>query len=316
MQRCAIVVGAGGQDGHYLCRELTTRGDRVVRIARSGIYGDMSQRPLDILNADAVADLVREVLPDEIYYLAAHHHSSQEGTGSLRALLDESYQIHCVGLQNCLNAMSVVRRETRLFYAASSLIFGDPAESPQTEDTPMAPFCAYGVTKLNGVGLCRAYRANEGLFASAGILYNHESPLRHRDFVRRKIACAVADIYRGRGSRLELGALDAQVDWSAAEDVVRAMMAMLSVDEPRDFIVASGVLHTVRDFVARAFSLVGLDYRDHILEVPRILHRPLRKRPLCGDSKRLRLATGWQPKLSFDDLVELLVQAELTGEKQ
>src|ERR1700731_4932444 len=118
MQRCAIVVGAGGKDGQYLCRELAARGDRVVRIARDGVYGgDISKRPVDILNVDAVADLVREALPDEIYYLAAHHHSSQEGTGSLRALLDESYNIHCVGLQNFLNAMSV---ETRLFYAASS----------------------------------------------------------------------------------------------------------------------------------------------------------------------------------------------------
>src|SRR3984893_19501105 len=128
MQRCAIVVGAGGQDGHYLCRELTTRGDRVVRVGRNGVYGDMSKRPFDVLNVDAVSTLVREVLPDEIYYLAAHHHSSQEGTGSLRALLDESYEIHCVGLQNCLNAMSVGRREARLFYAAFSLIFiGTPA---------------------------------------------------------------------------------------------------------------------------------------------------------------------------------------------
>jgi len=316
MSRCSVVIGAGGQDGHYLCRELTTRGDRVIRIARTGVYGDVAKGPLDILDAEGVAELVREVLPDEIYYLAAHHHSSQEGAGSLRTLLVESYNIHCVGLQNCLNAMSTVRREARLFYAASSLVFGDPTESPQTEDTPMAPFCAYGVTKLNGIGLCRAYRASEGLFACAGILYNHESPLRHRDFVTRKVACAVADIYRGHGSRLELGALDAQVDWSAAEDVVRAMMAMLSLDEPREYIVASGALHTVRDFVARAFSVVGLDYRDHIVETPGILHRRLRKRPLCGDSKRLRMATSWQPKLSFDDLVELMVRSELTGEKQ
>jgi len=165
MQRCAVVIGAGGQDGHYLCRELTTRGDRVIRVDRNGVYGDMAKRLMDILNVEAVAELVREVLPDEIYYLAAHHHSSQEGTGSLCTLLDESYNIHCVGLKNFLNAMNRVRREARLFYAASSLVFGDPPEVPQTEDTPMAPFCAYGVTKLNGIGLCRAYRANEGLFA-------------------------------------------------------------------------------------------------------------------------------------------------------
>lgn len=316
MQRCAIVVGAGGQDGYYLCRELTTRGDRVIRVGRNGVYGDMPNRALDILDAEAVVDLVRDAQPDEIYYLAAYDHSSQEGTGSLGTLLDESHNVHCVGLKNFLNAMSIARPGTRLFYAASSLVFGDPPEVPQTEDTPMAPFCAYGVTKLNGIGLCRAYRVNEGLFVCAGILYNHESFLRHRNFVTRKIVCAVAEILRGSGSRLELGALDAQVDWSAAEDVVLAMMAILSLDEPQDFIVASGSLHTVRDFVARAFLVVGLDYRDHVLEAPGILHRPLRKRPLCGDSTRLRTSTGWQPKLSFDDLVESMVRSELDKKEQ
>lgn len=312
--RCSIVVGAGGQDGHYLCRELKARGDRVVRVEREGVSGDAEKRQMNILDAGAVRNLVGEATPDEIYYLAAHHHSSQQDPGSLRALLEQSYAVNCIGLLNFLDAMRAVRRDARLFYAASSLVFGDPERAPQNEETPMAPICAYGITKLQGMGLCRVFRANEGLFACAGILYNHESPRRDRSFVTRKIACAVADIHRGREDSLELGALDTEVDWSAAEDVVLAMMAMLSLDEPHDLIVASGVLHSIRDFAARAFAVAGLDYRRHVVETPGLLHRSSRRRPLCGDSRRLRTATGWRPKLSFDALVERMVRSELESQ--
>lgn len=310
--RCSVVVGAGGQDGQYLCDKLAERGDRVIRVYRTALSGDIDSRPMDILDCGAVTDLVREAVPNEIYYLAAYHHSSEEAVGPLRTLLDKSYGVHCVGLQNFLDAMSGYQRQSRLFYAASSLVFGDPKVAPQTEDTPMVPFCAYGITKLNGIGLCRAFRCNEGLFACAGILYNHESPLRGSNFVTRKIARGVADIFYGRGTRLELGGLDTRVDWSAAEDVVLAMMAMLSMDEPQDLVVSSGTLHTIREFVELAFSVVGLNYRDHVVEVPGIVQRPVRKHSLCGDSTRLRKVTGWQPRLSFKSLVESMVRSELT----
>ncbi len=314
--RCALVVGASGQDGYYLCRELEARGDRVVRVDRGGVAGEYGRHPLDILDAAAVMNLVAEAAPDEIYYLAAHHHSSQQDAGSLRALIEKSHETHCVGLLNILDAMTAVRRQARLFYAASSLVFGDPARTPQDEDTPMAPDSAYGITKLLGIGLCRAYRINEGLFACAGILYNHESPRRGRHFVTRKIACAVADIKRGHGAPLELGALDAQVDWSAAEDVVVAMMAMLALERPEDLVISSDVLHSVRDFAARAFDVVGLDYRGHVVENAGLLRRQARRHPLCGDSRRLRAATGWQPEISFENLVERMVRAELDSQVQ
>jgi GDPmannose 4,6-dehydratase len=309
--RCALVVGASGQDGYYLCRELEARGDRVIRVTRNGVVGDRARQPLDILDAAAVRRLVGETAPDEIYYLAAYHHSSQQDAGSLRALIEKSHDIHCTGLLNFLDAMTVVRRQARLFYAASSLVFGDPRRVPQDEDTPMAPVCAYGITKLLGMGLCRAYRSNEGLFACAGILYNHESPRRAPHFVTRKIARAVADIKRGQAKPLEMGALDARVDWSAVEDVVAAMTAMLAMDSPQDLVIASGVLHSVRDFAAHAFGVAGLDYRQHVVEKPELLHRSPRKQPLCGDTRRLRAATGWQAKVSFEELVERMVRAEL-----
>jgi GDPmannose 4,6-dehydratase len=313
---CSIVIGAGGQDGQYLCRDLKARGDRVARIGREGVYGDAEPRPIDILNRESVRLLVKDLAPDEIYYLAAHHHSSQEEAGSLGNLYRHSYAVHCTGLLNFLEAMCAVRRQARLFYAASSLVYGNPLEVPQSEDTPMLPTCAYGVTKLQGIGLCRAFRVNEGLFACSGILYNHESPLRAPQFVTRRIANAVSSIHRGSRAPLKLGALDAQVDWSAAEDVVMAMIAMLSLHEPQDFVVGSGVLHSVREFAEHAFSLVGLDYKKFVFEDPALLHRSPRKNALCADIRRIRASTGWQPKRSFEQMIEDMVCSELESSKQ
>jgi GDPmannose 4,6-dehydratase len=175
----------------------------------------------------------------------------------------------------------------------------------------MRPVCAYGVTKLFGMGLCEIYRRDFGLFCSAGILFNHESPLRQPRFVTRKISRAVAAIKRGAQRELSLGSLDTQVDWSAAEDFVEAMRLTLAIDRPQDFVFASGELRSLRDFCEIAFSAAGLDYRDYVKTDPTLLMRSARRVPLHGNPQRLMAETGWQPKISFEQLVTAMVQADL-----
>lgn len=310
--RRAIIVGAGGQDGTYLREHLAALGYTVIGINRDHVVSGSERRAFSIVDSAAVAGLLAAEKPHEIYYLAAHHHSSQESTETLRRLVDMSYDAHCRGLLNVLDAIVTVSPSTRLFYAASSLVFGEPATSPQTEDTPIAPICAYGVTKAAGMDYCSLYRREKGVFCCSGILYNHESPRRATRFVTRKIVQAVRAIKADRGAKLMVGDLDVQVDWSFAGDVVRAMHAMLQTDSPRDFVIASGTLHTVREFVDRAFSAVQLDYREHVVLASGLLQRNSRKIPLRGDAGRLRATTGWSPRVSFEGLVDMMVQAEMT----
>lgn len=311
--RRAIVVGAGGQDGSYLTEHLASLGYAVIGITHGTLAVGVARRPFNILDAQGVVDLIRTERPDEIYYLAAHHHSSQENTESLRQLIDLSYDVHCRALLNFLDAIVAVSPMTRLFYAASSLVFGEPSVSPQNEDTPLAPICAYGITKATGIGLCRLYRRDQGIFCCFGILFNHESPRRAPRFVTRKIVQAVRAVQADRSNKLVLGDLDAQVDWSYAGDVVRAMQAMLQLDAPTDFVIASGTLHSVRNFAELAFQTAQLDYRDHVVQASGTLPRAVRKIPLHGDPNRLRSATGWRPGVSFEELVDMMVRAEMAA---
>ena len=310
--RSAVVVGALGQDGTLLSSYLLSQGYRVVAVTRQGVLKpDGSVDPLDLLNASEVEAFVAATLPDEVYFLAAHHHSSDENVGDLGTLLQQSYETHGLRFLSLLQASARYSPRTRLFYASSALVFGHPESSPQDETTPMRPACAYGVTKSFGMGLCEIFRRDHGLFCSAGILFNHESPLRQQRFVSSKIAKAVVAIKNGIQTELVLGSLDAEVDWSAAADFVRAMPAVLALDTPQDFVFASGKLHSLREFCAIAFSTVGLDFRDHVRVAEELVVRKPRAIPLHGNPERLMRATGWRPEISFEQLVSGLVQAEM-----
>jgi GDPmannose 4,6-dehydratase len=310
-RRTAMVFGAGGQDGTYLSQFLESEGARVIKITRARVQADSDvQPPVNLADPSAVKMLVSSARPDEIYYLAAYHHSTQQGTDELSGLFDKSFEVHCTGYRNVLDAVAELRLPSRVFYAASALVFGYPEQCPQSETTPMSPVCAYGVTKAAGVGIGRVYRCERELYACAGILYNHESPLRRPVFVTRKIVRAVAEIVRGQRSTLQLGSLSARVDWGAAEDYVRAMVHILRLPGPGDYVTATGELHSVRDFAERAFAVAGLDYRNYVTEAPELVQRRVRSTPLCGDARRLR-ATGWQPEISFGTLIRRMVEAEL-----
>ncbi|NRQ35800.1 GDP-mannose 4,6-dehydratase [Nonomuraea sp. NN258] len=286
----SLVVGAYGQDGTLLRELLARRGDDVVAVGR----GDA-----DITRGEEVSGLVKEVAPDEVYLLAAVQGSAQDAPSDPRA----SYEVNVLPVTYFAESLLAHAPAARLFYAASSHVFGEPDTPVQDESTPLRPTTLYGITKAAGLLHCRAYR-RQGLFVSAGILYNHESPLRRPDFVSRKIVRAAA-----RGEQVTLGSLAATVDWGHAPDYVAAMAAILRAPEPDDFVVATGEPHTVGEFAAIAFGLAGLDWRDHVREDPAVLRR--NGGPLIGDASRLRAATGWRPTVNFPDMVRHLLEAEL-----
>jgi GDPmannose 4,6-dehydratase len=312
-RRRAVVVGAAGQDGRLLCGELENDDYEVVRVERAGIRRqDGFLQPFDIRDADAAGQLVRDFAPDEIYYLAAHHHSSEESGGDLAVLLKESFAVHCFGLAHVLEAIAG-RGRGRLFYASSSLVFGHPDTAPQNELTPFRPVCAYGTTKAAGMGICEIYRRERGVFCCSGILFNHESSYRSPQFVTKKIVTGAVDIHLGLRSQLTLGSLEAEVDWGAAADYVRAMRAVLSADHPEDFVIATGVVRRVKDFVEAVFSMLGMRYDQYVKETPELVHRAVRKIPLVGDATKLRRVTGWSPEIEFHDMIRDMVQQELAS---
>jgi GDPmannose 4,6-dehydratase len=308
----AIVVGAYGQDGRLLCDELENNHYEVTRIGRTTVCtGVDSTRPFDIRDAAAVDQLVETTAPDEIYYLAAHHHSAEESTGDTATLLRESLTVHCLCLVNFLSAIQRRRSTARLFYASSSLVFGYPDEAPQDENTPRHPVCAYGTTKLAGMNICDIYRREHGVFCCSGILFNHESPYRSPEFVSKKIVSGAVNIYLGRQNELTVGSLGAQADWGAAADYIAAMRAILSLPEPTDFVVATGKPHSVRDFARAAFSALGFGYEQYVREDFGLVQRPIRRVPLVGNAAKLRSSTGWFPQVEFETMIHEMVQQEL-----
>lgn len=295
-----VVVGSAGQDGRIL-REQLRGAAAVVGVDRTELHAEGTgwASPVDVLDFASVASLVRDFAPDELYYLAAHHHAAEDQPEPAHLLVRTSLDVHVVGWTHALEAIGAHAPRCRAFYASSSHVFGAPASPTQDESTPVAPTGVYGITKAAGMHVARLYRAR-GVFASCGILYNHESVLRGPSFLSAKIAAAARE-----RTRVRLGRLDATVDWGFADDTVRAMRAILAHESPGDFVVATGIPHTVRDFASAAFASVGLDWRDYVEEDVSVLRKP--QATLVGDARKLREATGWSPSVTFDQMVARLV---------
>jgi GDPmannose 4,6-dehydratase len=308
----ALIIGSGGQDGRLLSERLEREGCAVVGVERNRVTrtGAASGPPTDILDPLAIDSLIASFSPDAIFYLAAYHHSAED-----KSLPDDlelyvrSHDVHVRGLIHVLEAIRKHAPLGRLFYAASSHCFGEPPTGVQDESTPLRPRCAYGITKTAGVGLCRMYRANHRVHASAGFFYNHESSLRARKFLSTKIVSAAAEISRGRRDKLVLGDLSARVDWGFAPDYVDAMIRIVRQEVAEDYVIATGQSHSVEEFLTVAFSRVGLDWRQYVEVEPTIIGKP--RTALVGDSTKLRSVTGWSPSVTFQQMVELLVDAEL-----
>jgi GDPmannose 4,6-dehydratase len=303
----ALIIGVTGQDGTLLAQQLESQGIDLAGLSSAGMVGADGR----VIQAGKLTDpeFMRQVVqaspPSHVFYLAAHHHSSQDAELAKDAgLWKSSLDVQVLGLVNVLEALRRFAREARLFYAASSHIFGTPAESPQNEKTLPVPNNVYGATKKMGIDVCHYYRRQHGIFASVGILYNHESVYRKEKFLSQKIIRGALEIKSGRAKSLVLGDLSARVDWGYAPDYVDAMVRILTLAEPGDFVIATGEAHTVRDFVSLVFEKLGLDYREWVAEDPSIIRKS--NAVLIGNASKLRRETGWAPSLSFPEMVRLL----------
>ncbi|WP_043646470.1 GDP-mannose 4,6-dehydratase [Fundidesulfovibrio putealis] len=309
--KCALIVGCQGQDGSLLRDLLIGRDYAVTGLSRQSVHmpdGGQSP-PVDVADPSAVAETIREARPDEIYYLAAFHHSSQQtAVNDTRATWAASMAVNASGPVNFLEAVRQHAPDARFFYAGSCLAYGTPGETPQTEETCFRPACVYGISKATGAHAVRHYREKHGLFAVTGILFNHESHLRPDHFLSRKIVRAAWRIMRGEKRELLLGDLSARADWGYAPDFVEAFWATLQAENPDDYVVATGKLHGVRDWVEKTFALAGLDWQNHVREEPGLAVRG--RAPLVGDATRIRERCGWTPATDFDHMVELMFEHE------
>ncbi|HET7571943.1 MAG TPA: GDP-mannose 4,6-dehydratase [Gaiellaceae bacterium] len=311
----ALVTGIAGQDGSYLAELLLERGYEVAGVVRGegdarGNLAAVRDRVrifrADLLDRAALTAALREHRPQEVYNLASPSFVPRSWEHPV-----ETAEFAAVGVTSLLEAVREVDPAIRIYQASSSEIFGDPRESPQDEATPLAPVTPYGVAKAYGHFIAGSYRRRYGLHVSCGILYNHESPRRPLEFVPSKVADGAARVSLGQAEQLVLGDLDAERDWGYARDYVEAMWLMLRQDEPDDYVVASGELHTVRELVEVAFAHVGLDWRDHVRSDPALVRGAAELHRLVGDPSRARERLGWTPRVGFEQLVRLLVDAAL-----
>lgn len=304
----ALITGVTGQDGSYLAELLLAREYEVFGTTRRAVTIEgVTILAADLLEPQTLRSAIAEARPHELYHLAAPAFvpdSWNEPGKTLAAIAG--------GTATVLAAARACDPPPRVWVTTSSEVFGDAGESPQNERSPMRPSSPYGVAKLAAHGLIGAMRRRFALFACSGITYNHESPRRSPLFLPRKVTSGVAAIKLGLGSQLTLGDLDAVRDWSHAEDVVRAAWLALQVDEPQDYVVASGVGRTVRDLVQTAFAHVGLDWREHVRVNPDFVRPPEPVAPV-GDPTLVRSRLGWVPRHSFDDLVAEMVDADLAA---
>ena len=311
----ALITGITGQDGSYLAELLLEKGYEVHGMVRrsstetfqrlESIRDAITLHTGDLLDQRSLVDVLRASEPDEIYNLAA---MSFVAASWNQPVLTAEFT--ATGVTRMLEAMREVVPKARFYQASSSEMFGKVLEVPQRESTPFYPRSPYGVAKCYGHFITVNYRESYGLFACSGILFNHESPRRGREFVTRKVTHGVASIRLGLQEELALGNLDAARDWGYARDYVEAMWLMLQQDEPDDYVIATGEAHTVRELVDVAFEHAGLDPADHVRIDPRFM-RPAEVEHLIGDASKAREQLGWRPRTGFEDLVKLMVDADL-----
>jgi GDPmannose 4,6-dehydratase len=313
--KTALITGITGQDGSYLAELLLEKGYRVVGMVRRASTENFERithlrerielRQADLLDQLSLIDVLRTVQAEEIYNLAAQ---SFVPTSWQQPVLTAEFD--AVGVTRLLEAIRLVAPGARFYQASSSEMFGQVRETPQRETTPFYPRSPYGVAKVYGHFITVNYRESYRLYACSGILFNHESPRRGREFVTRKVSDGAARVKLGLARELRLGNLEARRDWGFAGDYVDAMWRMLQQARADDYVVATGEAHTVRELVEIAFGTLGLDWRQHVHEDPALL-RPAEVERLVGDASKARRVLGWAPRVSFRELVEMMVRADL-----
>jgi GDPmannose 4,6-dehydratase len=314
--RRALITGVGGQDGSYLAELLLEHGYEVFGTVRGqsleaypnlvAVQDRIQHVKADILDGESLVRSLRECRPHEVYHLASVSFVPASWDDPVRTA-----QLAAVAPTMMLESIRAVDPEIRYYQASSSEIFGEPKEFPQTAETAPSPFTPYGVAKAYAHFITGSYRRRYGLHASSGILFNHESPRRPLQFVPRKVANAAAAISLGLEDTLTLGNLDSRRDWGYAPDYVRAMWLMLQQNQGDDYVVATGVTHSVGDLVEAAFGHVGLDWRAHVQADPSLVRDRTELHNLVGDPAKARERLAWEPTVGFEELVRLLVNADL-----
>jgi GDPmannose 4,6-dehydratase len=317
MTRRAVITGITGQDGSYLAELLLEKGYEVVGVVRrtsaanfwriEHLLDRITLRPADLLDQLSLIRLLQEVRPHELYNLAAM--SFVPASWDQPMLTGE---FNAQGVTRVLEAVRQVDTSIRIYQASSSEMFGKVREVPQTELTPFYPRSPYGVSKVFGHYITVNYRESYSLFACSGILFNHESPRRGLEFVTRKVTDGVARIKLGLADSISLGNLDAQRDWGFAGDYVRAMWLMLQQRQADDYVISTGISHSVRNLVETAFGHVDLDWQKHVRLDPALI-RPAEVDQLIGDASKARKELGWAPSVNFQTLVKMMVDADIAG---
>jgi GDPmannose 4,6-dehydratase len=311
----ALITGISGQDGSYLAELLLEKGYEVHGLVHGSadrtferlepIADRVKLYPGDLLDEGSLVDVLRDSTPDEVYNLAA-----MSSVAESWRLAVATAEYTAVGVTRLLEGIREACPEARFYQASSSEMFGRALETPQSESTPFYPRSPYGVSKVYGHFITVNYRESFGLYACSGILFNHESPRRGSAFVTRRVSEGVARIKLGLADELVLGNLDVRRDWGYAKEYVEAMWLMLQRDDPDDFVIGTGVAHSVGDFVDAAFACVGLKREDHVRIDPE-LARPADIEEVVADPAKARTELGWEARVSFDELVEMMVRADL-----
>jgi len=310
----ALITGVTGQDGSYLAEFLLGKGYKVLGMVRrtstvnfdriTHIQNDIELVQGDLLDQVSLIAILQEHHPEEVYNLAAQ---SFVPTSFEQPVL--TGECTALGVTRVLDAIRLVDKNIRFYQASSSEMFGKVRQVPQNEDTPFYPRSPYGAAKVYGHWITVNYRESYDLFACSGILFNHESPRRGLEFVTHKVTYGAAKIKLGLADELRLGNLEAQRDWGYVGDYVKAMWLMLQQDEPDDYVIATGKTHSVRELCEVAFGYLGLDYRDYVVSDPKF-YRPAEVDQLVGDAGKAQRVLGWEPRVSFEELIHIMVDAD------
>ena len=312
MGKIAVITGIFGQDGSYLSELLLNKGYSVYGIynstnkKNSNLYNKIKYIKLNINEFKKVKNLIKKLKPNEFYHLAAQSFINYK-------FEDEFFKLNpnINGTHYILSAIKEFSPKTRFYFAASSELFGNSSVYPQNENTRFNPRSAYGISKIAGYHLTKSYREAYNIYACSGILYNHESPRRNINFVTRKITHNLALILKKRKKKIELGNINSMRDWGHAKDYVYAMWKMLQLKKPQDFVIGTGKLHSVKDFLKIAFGLLNLDYKKFI-KINKKLYRPNDKFYLVADFNKARRILKWKPKIKFKSLVAEMVFSDIS----
>tara|TARA_Y100000590_G_scaffold206254_1_gene233764 strand:+ start:702 stop:1685 length:984 start_codon:yes stop_codon:yes gene_type:complete len=319
MSKIALITGITGQDGSYLAELLLKKKYEVHGIVRRialeneehrlwrirKIKNDIKLHSASLESYASLFNVCKKINPDEVYHLAAQSYVSNSFEDEF-----STFNININGTHYILSAIKELDKKIKFYFAASSEMFGKVRKTPQDENTPFFPQSTYGISKLTGYHLCRNYREAFNIHTSNGILFNHESPRRGFEFVTRKISYAVARIKNGLQKKLKLGNINAKRDWGHANDYVNAMWLMLQQKNPNDYVIGTGVEHSVKDFAKKAFEHVGLNYNDYV-EIDKNLMRPSDVNTLLADCSKAKKELNWKPFVTFDDLVKEMVESDL-----